>query len=722
MIDKNPIINYMVAGILMALIVTTGSYLLINLYDGSSPPGVVPSLPPGTRSNVESDPILFSINEPVQTSFGSFIPNSDLLPDRGCDVTYASDLSDVEGIDRISDQAALDALAELGFVVTESDEYNQFYDLYKDNNDNGIPSFITTDSVLHAYHVLYDLALRLIENDHFVTDLIELSEYMKEWAWTTRDTMAGNPQLQDALLRVSAFFTIGLSLLNQTPSIPAEMAGIVTLELQRIEDLEPRCVSPLNEVEIDYTQFIVRGHYTRNEALSNFFLAMMYYARVGFYVNPDSENPENPMGIWHTRMALAMAAGMETDESILEKWEHIYEPTVFFVGKADDLGLYEYSELLDGYNLPDLEDNSTIAAIIEEAKQLPTPLILGEISSSEDWENATHSFRFMGQRFVPDSYFLQNLVDNKVPYRFMPSGLDVMVVLNSSRAREFQSAEGDAYPEYWPQIDMLQGEVAGWNETVWTQNLYFLWLYSLLPLLNDKGVEYPSYMRSDAWQDRELNTALGSWAELRHDTILYAKQSYTYERGMAPVEGRAGNVEANPAVFGRLFSLTNLMLEGLGDRGLLSPSLGSALNTMASLLESLHTISSKHLTNEALDETEEDAIRDFGLVLESIATIQRDDLTNEADESVAVIADVHSDPNTMSCLEVGVGNVYLMYVILQADDGTPYLSRGGVLSYHEFTWPMLDRLTDETWQEMLENGEAAPAPSWMDSFLLRDES
>ncbi|MDY6822077.1 MAG: DUF3160 domain-containing protein [Deferribacterota bacterium] len=30
-------------------------------------------------------------------------------------------------------------------------------------------------------------------------------------------------------------------------------------------------------------------------------------------------------------------------------------------------------------------------------------------------------------------------------------------------------------------------------------------------------------MNTDAWQLKELTTALASWSQLRHDTILYAK-------------------------------------------------------------------------------------------------------------------------------------------------------------------------------------------------------
>ena len=68
----------------------------------------------------------------------------------------------------------------------------------------------------------------------------------------------------------------------------------------------------------------------------------------------------------------------------------------------------------------------------------------------------------------------------------------------------------------------------------WAQNLYWNWLYTLLPLLEPKGEGWPVFMQNQAWTDKSLNTALGSWAELRHDTILYAKQSET-EKSIPPV-------------------------------------------------------------------------------------------------------------------------------------------------------------------------------------------
>ena len=44
---------------------------------------------------------------------------------------------------------------------------------------------------------------------------------------------------------------------------------------------------------------------------------------------------------------------------------------------------------------------------------------------------------------------------------------------------------------------------------------------------SSSGSELPSIALTEGWGRRLVNTQLGSWSELRHDTILYAKQSYT---------------------------------------------------------------------------------------------------------------------------------------------------------------------------------------------------
>lgn len=89
------------------------------------------------------------------------------------------------------------------------------------------------------------------------------------------------------------------------------------------------------------------------------------------------------------------------------------------------------------------------------------------------------------------------------------------------------------------------------------QNLYWSWLYSFEPLLQPKGPEYPAFMQTAAWTRKDIHTALGSWTEPKHDTILYAKQAMA-EMGGGPLpEPPHGWVEPNPEAYARLLALEN---------------------------------------------------------------------------------------------------------------------------------------------------------------------
>ena len=100
----------------------------------------------------------------------------------------------------------------------------------------------------------------------------------------------------------------------------------------------------------------------------------------------------------------------------------------------------------------------------------------------------------------------------------------------------------------------------------WTETLNNAWLYSFFPLLEPVGEGYPEFMRSTSWLDKQLNTALGSWAELKHDTILYAKQVYAEMGGGPPPpprcrRGDTSNLCLNS--YDRLAALTAMTRTGL---------------------------------------------------------------------------------------------------------------------------------------------------------------
>ena len=93
----------------------------------------------------------------------------------------------------------------------------------------------------------------------------------------------------------------------------------------------------------------------------------------------------------------------------------------------------------------------------------------------------------------------------------------------------------------------------GLPKTEWQSNIYVGWLDGLRQLFpQPDSDQFPRVMRSREWQRKQLQTTLASWAELRHDTILYAKQSYS---GSIICEYPEGYVEPYPAFYGALKDL-----------------------------------------------------------------------------------------------------------------------------------------------------------------------
>jgi len=216
-------------------------------------------------------------------------------------------------------------------------------------------------------------------------------------------------------------------------------------------------------------------------------------------------------------------------------------------------------------------------------------------------------------------------------------------------------------------------------------------------------------MQTKAWQDKELQTALASWAELRHDTILYAKQSYTPWLSIPPPV--VGYVEPVPEFYVRMLALTRMTREGLSQLDALSEEERSRLERLESVLERLTQIARDELENKELDESDYEFIRNFGEQVNSVVAG-----VGAKGKATTIIADVHTDINTMQVLEEGIGNVALILVAYKVPDGRIILGAGPVFTYYEFKHPISDRLTDEQWREMLEQGEQPGRPDWIGSF------
>ena len=655
----------------------------------------------------------------------------------------AADLSNVR-VPFILSEAQLQRLAEQGFVVSPGME-KEFFTLYEKARYNNEPIFVTSDSLLHVYHLLFDKVLRTAEREYFIPLLLSLNQAML--AETDRQYQAlKDTSWEEAARRTVAFIAVGSKLLDEQVEVPAYAADLVEAELALINQAAGLSLSPLfpglDDGE-DYSQYIPRGHYTLSMELKRYFRSMMWYGRMTFRLK--TLDPE--VGRAETRSGLLLVQALRNarvdGRPALEAWMDLYSPTVFFVGHSDDLMATQYMDVMDavygtGIGVEDLVDEAKLDQFIAQANTLPGPQILGMvIMDTDDVEEVTKGLRFMGQRFVPDAYIFRQLIYRNVGTREnrrgLPMGLDLLAAMGSEQAYQHLDDLGEtSYENYPQQMEKVRGWLAGLSVEDWTETLYNTWLYSFFPLLEVPDPGYPEFMQSPAWVDKQMNTVLGSWAELKHDTILYAKQVYA-ELGAGPPPPPPtppdGYVEPVPHFYARLAALTAMTRSGLEQRGLLSEEDSNNLTWLERMVLDFKLMAEKQLRGEPLSEEEYEQIRYYGGDLEHLTMAAADsDLEDpyapkfmEEEPQAAVIADVATDPAPQLVLEEAVGRVNPIYVVVPMVDalGNPYLqvAKGGVFSYYEFPWPLTDRLTDEKWRQMLDQGEAPPPPEWTSSFF-----
>lgn len=627
-------------------------------------------------------------------------------------------------------------LVENGFVVTPGN-YREFFTLYEINSYAPVPSFITTDSMLHNYHLFFSHLLRVIEKENLVAELKKLTKSMFEES--ERQYLALNDtEWEKAALRNVGFFAVAGKLLNLDINIPKEIKEEVNEELSLINSHEGIRISPLmglgRNLDVldapleDYSQYIARGHYDDDEILRAYFKAMMWYGRITFRLKDDDE----------TKSAALITFALGKDDN-LKSWDLIYQPTCFFVGKSDDLSYPQFREIIkkvygNEFDLKEIaEDKGKCQDFQKEVSILEPPMInsipIFEEEIQPDREREIKGFRFMGQRFTIDASIFQRLIYRDVKEneagqrRMLPKALDIPAALGSNEAYNILEDLGETkYKGYSENMNKMREHIKGLDEKSWTQNLYWSWLYTLKTLTGEKDEGLPSFMQNKAWQRKELNTFLSSWTELKHDTILYAKQVYAEMGGGMPDVDDRGYVEPNPQLYARLAALINMTKEGLDTRGLIEEKDKESLERLEQLALSLKTISEKELSNILLTDEEYDLIRSYGgqlehFWLEALGDKGIDHRSATHDNPSALVADVATDPNG-SVLQEATGLIYDIYAIVPID-GTLRIAKGGVYSHYEFQWPINDRLTDKKWHQMLDTDEMPPLAAWTKSFIVQ---
>ena len=611
----------------------------------------------------------------------------------------------------------LDKLRQNGFVVLAGN-WKDLAQFYKVSVESGLPIYVTTDSLLFIYHAFFDTILMELEENSLEPLLEEMIEAMVSDTLVLHQSFEEDTLARKASALDLAYLCVAAKLLDPSFQPPGIVSSLVEEEVSLINAADsPERSSPIFVYNEDYTQYKPRGHYTVSETLQRYFRAMMWLGRMRF----EAQDPLNP-GLARIQTAQALLLLHITQKTLLpdmgsamRAWESIYLPTAFIVGRSDDLTLYDYGEAASrvfgqSFDPEQVNDEGKLSMFQQNVVEYDKSKIVNVPIFPVEKPRLV-GLRFMGQRFILDGFIHQKLVYPDVKDRFMVKGLDVMASLGSTRAEELLEDEKRKYPGYDGNLQYLKSYVENLTVANWTQSLYMGWLYTLKAGLEPIPPGYPAFMKGVAWEDKSLNTALSSWAQLRHDTILYAKQPYAGKVSLPPEQPDVGYVEPMPAVYHRLQMLANSTLNGLKFLNLLSPSQEENLTKLLSLLQTLREISVKELRGQPLDEQERTALKGFGHTVEQLLGGLK-----ERTKDPRLVADVFTDPNSNSVLQVATGYFDQIVVIYKTAAGELFAGVGATMSYYEFAWPQADRLTDEQWQSTLERGQAPMPLEWTASY------
>lgn len=614
--------------------------------------------------------------------------------------------------------------------------------------------FITTDFLTHTYHKLIDEEFSSIEETNFYPTLDNLSKSMLQSSATSFASATDQSQ-KDSYERLSAYFLVTSAILDnasldyqkfQTQSyigdsksdtksaiiaianslaksdgVSDNAKNIAEQEIGLILDAKDVIASPLMgkyqpDTKEDYTQYGPRSHYTKNVILRDYFRAMMYYGRMNFLL----KSPEL------TRDAANINLLLSSDQ--LKQWESIYQPTAFFVGQADDLTVYDYgnAEGKTGFNASN-NDESALTKLQNELltyqnPQIMSSVITGDVSGTtkENLQNTTKGFRFMGQRFTPDAFIFSTLTqggeapDAKTGQSLpsMPTALMVSTLMGSKESSTLLDAwikqnAPNSDKVLADRMTTLQDYFSKITQQQWTQNIYWSWLYAIKSLFTDSidKTGYPMFIKAADWDTKSLQTFLGSWTELKHDTLLYAKQSYADAGAIAmptpapttPKPVPKGYVEPNVEFLDRLIALTNLSDSGLKGFNLLSSDFQSRDAQLLDYLQFYRTIAVAELQNQTVSDSDFEKLRLSAGGLDNILQAPDSQAKLESNARSAVIADVQTDAKDGKILYEADGIPNYIYIAVKDANGTR-LTKGLVYSYYEFTGPLAKRYTDQDWQ------------------------
>jgi len=665
----------------------------------------------------------------------------------------------------------IELLEQNGFVVSERMKKISFGESFLEIFHKDLPVFVSTDAILHAFHISYDRILKDAELGCLIEKVKSLLQDLHSNQNLLFTKYGNNPEMLTMLKDVDVYLTVPLKLfeLNVSPYYQ-ENAGVIDTILQLIyaEQMEPYPLFSETCKVLDWSQFKPRGHYdvdpgsTWEADLPKYFRVMMWLGRTELYLMA----PEQGEG-WCLPQTFADVRRQIIDSYLIKElidvstvyndYLEIENTIKIFAGDQDNVTLDHLDYLKNAISFIDADELLDSLAVVEFQDTLKNQsfayqLILSQIlfgnPMNADSIVPASAFMLFGQRFVIDSYVTATVVYDRIKYysqhvcRLFPSLLDVLFAIGNSASAQLLVDELNEF-HYSTNLAVLRYLIDSYDDEFWNANFYSNWL-SIIRKLNppqDRS-NLPNFMKTAGFWQEKMNTQLASWTELRHDNLLYAKQSYTggticsypysYVEPFPDFYQTLNDFSVNAANKIQTINFSDPWIQG---------NITSYFNILGNVMDTLKNISQKELNQELLTTEEivflQNMIYENGgggsgtppylgwyprLFYNDFLYSGTSSSTNPGlMESNHLVADMHTIPTNCTGVpygwvkHVGTGPINLGVFVTPWNDGVETAFIGPVMSYYEYTTENFLRLTDEEWNNQYL--QSALRPDWVNLYL-----
>ena len=575
-----------------------------------------------------------------------------------------------------SNQYFNEKLQSNGFFLTKS-ELNQPFEVYEQNAINNIPSFITTDLIMHQMHLFYGMLENEIEEIYLTEKLKSMLETINVALYASYEKTL-DPIIEKAIEESLLYYSIPYAV------ITGKKTNLIGSYNQQYVDELTKVLSGsgvgsiiMNDDQFDYSVFKPYQHYAKNDKITKYYKALTWLQKIDLCLNHEND----------FRKAIIVAYIINENIALQNEYREFIELKTYFSSQKEQFTLWDLAnEIKKIDSIKKFEDLFNE----ENASQLRENLSL----NNQEQCQTTISL-------MPIEYQNRFTDLNEIAQNSSAISIDLFAALDNPAAKQMylSNQENNLNQEY---LDLI------------TENLVIIsaqenarsmdWLSTLLTSFN-LNFQNQQYMTKMPWKKKELASAMSSWILLNQRVNLQAAGKKSSAVNKMKDKVLIGYVEPNQNFWNASKTLLTNTKVFFSDRGMLSKKSSNTIEEFIDLVIFLDGISQKELANISLNIDDYTRINGIGSQCHNLSLKMINPNFNSSNQKIktnmAYATYLHHSVENKNVIG-GIGGPGCILAIVEIE-GRLYLTKGAVYNYYEIPDYSRRNITQSQWKKLLNN-------------------